>query len=405
MDLQQVLKDKMQIFKKNVQHLMLGFDLKSNVIKIMSVSKTDVLSAQVSYYPCPNDLNNAEELFEALNGAIKSYLQDHQVEASGLTVILPDKFVGIDYISIPALNKSSMAGALRVKINELYKNNDELIFNDLAITVTKKFSTYIISMIRKDVLSAVMKATSANKIGTKAVTFSANSMSNAVINLRPKLKHNNYAFVDVKEDLTIISMIGKGKTLGYTTLPFGYRILKDDRVINEQLLFDHDVAHLAVINAKEYAKMKKIKTFMLEDEEEQTEEGATASTATEIDAFGNEVSVAKKHLKKLPKSMQRAKPTDKEGFILENFRPILKRILLYKQFNEQNEQLPKLEFALINIPSEFSFIIDRLNLEQEEHKIEFKYFDVDSEGNTSLNDNLELFGGVYVKNTNKNHNF
>ena len=45
--------------------------------------------------------------------------------------------------------------------------------------------------------------------------------------------------------------------MGYYSLPFD-KILSREEVITESLLYEHDVAELAVINATELAKKKKL---------------------------------------------------------------------------------------------------------------------------------------------------
>ena len=52
-----------------------------------------------------------------------------------------------------------------------------------------------------------------------------------------------------------------------------------------------------------------------------------------------------------------------------------------------------------------AYIIDRINESQEESGIELRYFEPQHEGNPNVTLNLDLFGGLFLKNFNKNQNF
>ena len=145
------------------------------------------------------------------------------------------------------------------------------------------------------------------------------------------------------------------------------------------------------------------------------DEAPPASAALESESAAN-VSVpvkepprpkifSRKMPKRLPKFMQRPVPETQEEMAVENFRIFLKYILLYKQFQEFDEYYQTPEYALVNMPEEFGYIIDRINESQEESGIELRYFEPQHEGNPNVTLNLDLFGGLFLKNFNKNQNF
>ena len=92
--------------------------------------------------------------------------------------------------------------------------------------------------------------------------------------------------------------------------------------------------------------------------------------------------------------MQRPEPQNEEEMVEENFRSILKRILLYNEFNQQNKNLNDFEYVLLNIPEKFAFLVDRLS-NDEQNKVKFRRVDP-----TFFGDNVEaldLAGALYMK--------
>ena len=245
-------------------------------------------------------------------------------------------------------------------------------------------------------------------------------------------------FVDINENDTQIVVSSKGKTAGFSNLPFGYSTIARETVVNEQTLWNHDVAELAVINAQETAKAKKL-TVAISENEYKTEDDFTAAEEEPIEDTpylnkddGAEYSLTdeqieqqrleeeknrqadqlttaakirvftRKSPKKLPKFMQRPEPQNEEEMVEENFRSILKRILLYNEFNQQNKNLNDFEYVLLNIPERFAFLVDRLS-NDEQNKVTFRR--VDSSVFADSVGALDLAGALYMKSYNTENNF
>jgi hypothetical protein len=58
---------------------------------------------------------------------------------------------------------------------------------------------------------------------------------------------------------------------------------------------------------------------------------------------------------------------------------------------------------MINMPQEFSFIINQLN-EDEDNGIEFRYFDPQADEPPVVAENLDLVGALYAGSWNKQNN-
>ena len=87
---------------------------------------------------------------------------------------------------------------------------------------------------------------------------------------------------DINENDTQIVVSSKGKTAGFSNLPFGYSTIERETVVNEQTLWNHDVAELAVINAQKTAKAKKL-TVAISENEYKTEDDFTAAEEEPIE--------------------------------------------------------------------------------------------------------------------------
>ena len=136
-----------------------------------------------------------------------------------------------------------------------------------------------------------------------------------------------------------------------------------------------------------------------DDDEDEDEEPETASA--EQPAFSGKL--RKKTPRKLPKYMQRPEPTEREGFVYENFRVFVKWTLEFIANNAGITSLGAPEAVYVNMPREFSFLYDMVNEEEEENGIRFA--PLAEEQNELVLKNLELYGGFFAKQMNKFNSF
>lgn len=105
----------------------------------------------------------------------------------------------------------------------------------------------------------------------------------------------------------------------------------------------------------------------------------------------------------LPKSTVRPEPTDFKGNVYENFREFIKWASLYhKQLQSQN-YMPPIDCVIVNLPREFSFVIDMANAEEENDKLPFEYFDLSEK--EDVVSNLDMIGALFCNMYNKKANF
>jgi len=134
----------------------------------------------------------------------------------------------------------------------------------------------------------------------------------------------------------------------------------------------------------------------------------TATDGDESDLFDGEIlEDDKKSGRKLPKFMLRETPTDRDGFVFENFRIFIKWTLDLIAGNPNITSQGAIDTVYVNIPRAFNFLFDMVNEEMEENKVKFApLLAGNSFGSSSAYArDLELFGGFYVRQYNKINNF
>ena len=412
----------------------IGIDTDREIIQIYSkkTGKKNAISHVTHGYkarPFTSDF------YDKLGAVIAQYRQDHpEQKLTKASVVLSDSAVLTDTVNLPIINKKAMDTSLSASLSNLYGNSSDLKFNRALATQTKQNATYAVSAMRKDILVNVQKALSEQQVGVTNITYSSSATANAAMALNPKLKNGSFMILDIKEEFAKIIFVVKGKTVGFYTLPFGHKILYKTRVMPEDLLFDHSASELIVLNAKEKAKAKAL--TMAEDEsenapvEEETavvveedddwaeimpprpnrnEEDEDAEFEAELLAEEENDSEfisrgRKKAPRKLPKFMLRPTPTNREDFMYENFRIFVKWTLELIASNQTIINLGPPEAVYVNMPDEYYFLYEKVNLEVEDNGVRFMPM-LPGEKKEIVRKNLDLYGGFYTSQYNKFNNF
>ena len=243
------------------------------------------------------------------------------------------------------------------------------------------------------------------------LTYASASTVTALSTLNPKWKNESYMFIDLKDIYTRFIFVAQGKAVGFYTLPFGLEFLSKPKYVQEDMLFDHTMAELTVLNAQERAKAKKLSVLdgetigeslsldemvklNKENEDDETNENAEGEGAN---STPKAKVMAKKTPRKLPLFMQRPIPETNEDIAKENFRVFVKWALSLIQTNKKLVDLGAPKFVCVNLPKTLQFVIDATNVEEVENGLPFMRFDLADE-NEDLAQNLELFGGLYGNN-------
>lgn len=406
------------------RNTVIGIDAQSSSIVFFTMTGDNRITAQLKKVPFKGTLYD-ESFYDTLATEIAEYLKQNPVrQPTSFAVVVTDNAVITDTFAVPSIGRKGMEQAFKMAVENMYVNASDLEINKVLAYSNRQSTTYSVTMMQKNVIAGITRAFNANKISPQFITFPYNGQANAVAKLRPKFKRSSYLFADVKEGYTRLCFVVKGRAVGGTVLPFGYEILSNKRIVAEDMLFDHSLGEITVLNAHEKAKDKAMTVFH-EDAQGDEDELQTAETEQEENVFAdfeeeegvqqegaNTVLLQqqagkayRKTARKLPKFMIKPTPTDEQGFTYENFCIIAKWILLYLRGNESITSQGEPEFVLVNVPHRFEYLFEMINRHKEENGIEFVSFDPAIEDSADVTSNLEFFGGFYSKKVNPTNLF
>ena len=404
----------------------IGIDSRRSVIHYYNVLGDNVESVEhsvKSYAGAPFN----EDFYKKLTEALAKFVENEpSEEVRKIAFVVPDDVVALDQINLPMLRSQKLLqNALDTKLGEIYLNHDNLTFRTFLAQKNRRYCTYNTAAIQDEVLKALYAACSENKMLADVLTYASASTVTALSTLNPKWKNESYMFIDVKDIYTRFIFVAGGRAVGFYTLPFGLEFLAKPKYVQEDMLFDHTMAELTVLNAQERAKSKKLSVLegeqvgqmnesvnldelmtlnndldedgdeaeaeaeeLLPEPETAEEDRATLTPAPKIKVM------LKKTPRKLPQFMQRPVPETDTDIAKENFRVFVKWALSLIQGNKKLVDLGAPKFILVNLPKALQFVIDSTNEEEAENGLPFVRFDLADE-NEDLAQNLELFGGLY----------
>lgn len=360
------------------------------------------------------DISFFSELITVLQDFKQRHAPSQPLET---TFILPDSAVMTDVLSLPAMGRHAQQKSLETTLDGLLKNRKELRVQSFCARQNKQFTELCVSGIREDVLGSLRAAAATAKLASPAVTFAAACTARGAAELNPKLKDGTYLLLDVKSDHTRLVYVLRGEVISFYTLPFGYDILSSTKLIAEDMLFDHSVAELAVLNARERAKSKSLTMMgegsvdaaevdvdqLEEDEEEpeqeQEEDEADIQPTGQPSAVRSENTIKylpRKTPRKLPKFLLRPHPATPEGYLYENFRIFEKWALCFLAGNERLTRLAAPEAVYLNLPERFSGVLEQVKEEEAENGIPFLPAGIAAPSDL-IGEHLEMYGGLFLR--------
>lgn len=412
----------------------IGIDAEKEVISLYSITGSD--KSSINYLMSGFKARPfTGEFYDKLGSILGQFREDHpNIPMQKVTIVLPDNAVLTDMVNLPAINKKAIDSSLAASLSNIYGNSSDIKFNRMMVNQSKQMVTYAISGVRKDILLNLQKACTEHQIGIGNITYASSSATNGAMAVNPKLKNGSFILLDIDEESAKIIFVVKGKTLGFYSLPFGYKMLYKTRVMAEDLIFDHSSAELLIMNAKAKAKAKHMSMEdevddtvvdeapedseddelefpgrrKVDDEEDEIDEELEKELA-EVESEQEELDFEagkkyKKAARKLPKFMLRPTPTNREGYMYENFRLFVKWTLEFISSNPAIASLGYPEAVYVNMPEEYNFLYDMVNLEEEDNGVRFLPLVTEEEADV-VKKNLELYGGLFTKQYNVFNNF
>ena len=330
------------------------------------------------------------------------------VQNAEIVLVLSNKLVSTDTIELPLVRGLKPQSMLSATEKGLFKNQKELKINRTQLSSSKQSATYTLTILRSDLYANFQKVFSSVKLPISAVTFAASASVNSVLAINSKLKSANFLLLDIKEGSSVFVFVNKGRAVGFYTLPFGSETLSPLKLSQENALFNHSTAEIAVINAQERAKAKKLtmESTPVDNAEDNAEDKGTNN---EFETAGvginvTQINTLSRAAKKTPKYIQRPAPETEGDYIFENFRIFEKWALNLIRSNTSIVSAGEPEAVYVNLSGDFPGLFERVNEESQENGITFTRLDTNGESKI-VTDNLELYGGFFTSQYNKNNNF
>ena len=172
------------------------------------------------------------------------------------SLLLPDLNIFTDTVVLPVIRGTDPEKSLNAYLLSSYSNVKNLILRKTLIQQTKQAYTFQLIGVMNNLIFPIKKALAEAKVNVQNVSFVSGTTNLAFLAINPKVKNENYLFLDIKEGKTRIIYSFKGRVLGFFSLPFGKEILSGKKLAAEDVLTFRPVAELACINARERLNKK-----------------------------------------------------------------------------------------------------------------------------------------------------
>ncbi|MCD8309133.1 MAG: hypothetical protein LUD19_04680 [Clostridia bacterium] len=380
----------------------IGFDTTNSKIRILAADKNTEREYAFNY----NSPVFSEEFFSGLGSVLIAFVNGNNIpHGTAAYLILPDCAVGLETFDLPYMSKPKMLKALETEfINEYGSLKDQKI-SRFFISSTKKYATYGVVFYDRKVVARLYKVISEAKLLPRAATFGGNALVNSTMHFMPRTRGKNFIVADIRNGYTQISVCSKGRTLGFAVYPHGLELIRCGEVCDEYCITDHSAAELVVINAAETAKAKSLTLSeaqpLTADDDEEGEEDFSVSDNQNV--YAENSKIYRKSVRRLPKSMQREIPSDSNGIAYENFRIILKWILLYARQAKMTPYINDAEYVIVNLPQDLQYLIQMAN--EEQNGITLRPFKGAEKRSEALINNLDLYGAAFMRSFNRNSNY
>lgn len=356
----------------------------------------------------------SDEYYVKFSEAIAEFMGKYTpANSSNTTIILPDNLVFTNTVTFPALKGNELKNSIETYIMSNYKNHKNLKIDNFNAISNKRFVTVSLTGVSSDIVALIKKACTDGRLVAQNVSYAANATICAASSLNNSLKNETYIFLDIKETYTRFIFVLKGKVIGFYNIKIGREILETTKLAAEDVLLYQPSAELIVLNAREKARQKALTMMSTENnvienadsEEEEDDKSFTENSLVPERQIETSVKVLpKKTARKLPKFMLREIPEDDNRKVYENFRLFIKWTLELLKSNEKITSLGKIDTAYVNLPPEYDYLFDMANEELEENGIKFASSGLGKE-KQEITDNLELYGGFFVKTVKQSTNF
>ena len=373
---------------KTTQNLIISLDTHNYKITTLENIGTDFRKVNIEEFACDKELIENQKLYDILDNVFSAYFDDKDNFSPETYIVLPDYFVSVEHIKVPILPAPKMKDALRAELKKLYPNIKELQINSQVLNKTKKNITYACTIIKKYLVADCVGIAKKYNLNLKNITFHSNALANSYQALAQKTKHSSYIFTNIGEGQSHLLYASKDKLLAFQTLPFGYNLLSEKRLLSEFEMSMSRDAEKIVYLAKRKTREKNLSSLELDTEE---------NKKLQLETFLADLRRNKIQLGRFVKKDD----AQDEDFVNQNFKTFEKYIFLMCKNVEENYGFTHPEMVVINIPTENTNFLADKNIGD----MKVKNFANEVPAGFSLYDYLELYGALFYETYNKNGNF
>ena len=357
-----------------------------------------------------------EDFFTKFDTILKTHREKNPTDAlQSVTLVLPDSAIITDTISVPTLKSTAAKQkSLNLALESLFINPQDFEFKSFVGAENRQFTSYAVVGVKKELLARLKSICAVNKITVKCVTYASAARINAALALNSELKGKSFLLFDMKEDSSTLAFAVKGKAFGFYSLPYGYSVLSESEEIKEKTLFKHSAARAALLEAEKRAKARLAAGISMpkptaEDkaDAEGASENETAPVAEAALQSDGAATVSDTVPPLFPESVEPDLPdipeeVDVTDYLAKNTDIIVKWAESIIADNVSIVSLGAPEYVVLGIPGEYGRVVEIISADADVHR---KYQPVATAAMREITDNLDVYGGLFVRLQGNMNNF
>lgn len=211
--------------KTNIENLVIGFDTKKQLVKILRCKGADFKNITVEELQCDENLMNGARIFDVLDKVLSFYLATEKLSFPDTFIVLPDYLVSTDIITLPTLAAGKQKDVLGAFLARMYPNFQGIIHKSMVVGKNKRQTTFAVSMADKNIVAECAMVCKKHDLNLRVLTFAANAMVNSFLALATRSRPADFLLVDIKETQTKVAYVLHDKTTCFFELPFGQNLL------------------------------------------------------------------------------------------------------------------------------------------------------------------------------------
>lgn len=234
-----------------IRNVTISLDIENSQVKLMKILGTSIEDSVIELLPY-----DKKDLAEVTYGtmlvaALKPYMERSNMKFVNFHLVLPDELFAMWRIGVPTKSKIKIEDAIQTEIEKDLEDIKKFKYNTTLVSNDGNSAIFFTEAVNLEFLNEIKIKLAEIGIVPKTIMSKSVSVVNSILALRVRARENTYALVDIRKGSTTMSYVDKSRYLGNINLDFGYEILRTDRFVDEELLFNHDSATVVLAHALE----------------------------------------------------------------------------------------------------------------------------------------------------------